>query len=52
MSPETAAFLRDVLAGVTLNVGAPDYRETSAKVLTALDELDAIIEQDQEPGHG
>lgn len=44
MTRETAQFLRDLLAGVTLNVGAPDFRETSARVNSALDELDAILE--------
>jgi hypothetical protein len=43
MSPETLLFLRELLLGMTLNVGAPDYREVSAKVNAALDELDAAI---------
>jgi hypothetical protein len=43
MSADTLLFLRSLLLGVTLSVGATDFREVSAKVVAALDELDAAL---------
>lgn len=43
MSPEIAAFLRNMLVNSTLNVGAPDFAEVAALAAEALTQLDQII---------
>lgn len=45
ISRETAAFLLTLLQSQTLNVGAPDFAETLARVVAALAELRAILEE-------
>ena len=49
MTPSTAVFLRSVLDGLTLSVGAPDFAETAAAVTVAMRELDALIAGDAPP---
>ena len=46
MTPDVAAFLRNMLANSTLNVGAPDFAEVAALAGEALIQLDRIIEGD------
>lgn len=43
MTPDVAAFLRTMLAGSTLNVGAADFAEVAALAAKSLAQLDAII---------
>lgn len=43
MSPDVAAFLRDLLASQQVNVGAPDFQQVAALAHKALGELDQII---------
>ena len=43
MTPDVAAFLRNMLANSTLNVGAPDFPQVAALAHKALGELDQII---------
>ena len=45
MTPEIAAFLRDLLTAQQIAVGAPDFADTTRLALTALDQLNAIIEE-------
>lgn len=44
MTPDVAAFLRTMLAGSTLNVGAADFADVSAMAIKALAQLDQIVE--------
>lgn len=44
MSPDVAAFLRNMLANSTLNVGAADFAEVAALAAKSLSQLDAIID--------
>lgn len=44
MTPDVAAFLRNMLAGSTLNVGAPDFVDVSNLAVKALTQLDQIVE--------
>lgn len=44
MTPDVAAFLRNMLAGSTLNVGAADFAEVAALAAKSLAQLDAILE--------
>lgn len=46
MSPEVAAFLRNMLAGSTLSVGAPDFPQVATLAAEALAQLDKIIGSD------
>lgn len=43
MTPDVAAFLRNMLAGSTLSVGAPDFAEVATVAARALGELDEIL---------
>lgn len=43
MTPQTARFLLDLLNAQQLNVGAPDFEETAAKVIQARQELLAVV---------
>lgn len=43
MTPETLNLLRNMLAGVTLRVGAPDFVEVSTAAAQALTELDQAL---------
>lgn len=43
ITADVAVFLRGMLAGSTLNVGAPDFMEVSALASKALVQLDQII---------
>lgn len=43
MTPDVAVFLRNMLAGSTLNVGADDFAQVAALAAQALTELDQII---------
>ena len=44
MTPEVAAFLRNMLANSTLNVGASDFAQVAALAAEALTQLDRVIE--------
>jgi len=44
VSPDVAAFLRNMLANSTLNVGAPDFADVAALAAKALHQLDEILE--------
>ena len=44
MTPDVAAFLRNMLANSTLNVGAPDFPQVAEMAGKALTQLDRIIE--------
>lgn len=46
MTPDVAAFLRNMLANSTLNVGAPDFPQVASLASDALTQLDQIIEGD------
>lgn len=50
MTGDVAAFLRNMLAGSTLNVGAPDFAEVAALAAKALTQLDAILAGDDADG--
>lgn len=43
MTRETLEFLRLVLGGITLNVGAPDFADLARKASTAMAELEAAL---------
>lgn len=45
MTPQVAAFLRNMLANSTLNVGAPDFHEVAALAADALTQLDRILQE-------
>lgn len=49
MTPDVAAFLRNMLAGSTLNVGADDFAQVAALASEALTQLDAIIQGKERP---
>ena len=44
MTPDVAAFLRNMLANSTLNVGAADFAEVAALAAKSLTQLDEILE--------
>lgn len=46
MTLETLHLLRNMLAGVTLQVGAPDFLDTAKSTAKALVELDKAIEKE------
>lgn len=43
MTPDVAAFLRNLLATSQINVGAPDFEQAAALAHKALGQLDQII---------
>lgn len=43
MTGDVAAFLRNMLANSTLNVGSPDFAEVAALAAKSLRQLDEII---------
>ena len=43
MTPDVAAFLRNMLANQQVNVGAPDFAQVAALASKALGQLDQII---------
>lgn len=45
MSKDTATFLLELVNGLALNVGAPDFDVALAKVQAARGELQAIIDR-------
>ena len=48
MTPDVAAFLRNMLANSTLNVGAADFPQVAALAAEALTQLDQIIQDDSQ----
>jgi hypothetical protein len=48
MTPDVAAFLRNMLANSTLNVGAPDFVEVSIMASKALGQLDQILQGNED----
>lgn len=44
MTPQVAAFLRNLLVQQQINVGSPDLVEVATLAADALTQLDAIIE--------
>ena len=45
LSIPTLTLMRNTLNQTTLNVGAPDFRESALVVLTAIDEIDKAIDE-------
>jgi len=46
VTPEVAQFLRNLLTAQQINVGDPNFAETSSTVIVALKQLDSIIAQE------
>jgi hypothetical protein len=46
MTEDTAALLLDILAGFTLQVGAPDFDQVAPRIIAAKAQLRAIVEGD------